>query len=126
MLRTRQFRFLLAGGWNTLFGYSVGVGFYLWLSSNMHVALIGGIASVLSITMSFLTYKIFVFRSSGRWIAEYLRSYVVYGSSALISVIILWLLIDGLYINIWIAQGITILLTVVISYIGHARYTFKK
>jgi len=108
-----------------MFGYGVVVWLYLWLSTDMHIVWIGVIANILAITMSFMTHKIFVFRSREYWLYEYLRSYVVYGSVSLIGILILWLLVDGLSVNIWIAQGVAIILTVIVSYIGHSRYTFK-
>jgi putative flippase GtrA len=121
-----QLRYLVAGVWNTIFGYGVGVGLYLLLSEVMHIAWIGLIANVLAITMSFTTYKLFVFRSRGHWFAEYLRSYVVYGSMALLGIVLLWLLVDGFHVRIWFAQGMVIVTTVVISYFGHARFTFRN
>lgn len=35
---------------------------------------------------------------------------------------LLWLLVDGLRLPIWVAQGIAMLLTVIVSYLGHARF----
>ena len=125
LLQARQFRYVVVGVWNAMFGYGVVVWLYLWLSTDMHIVWIGVIANILAITMSFMTHKIFVFRSREYWLYEYLRSYVVYGSVSLIGILILWLLVDGLSVNIWIAQGVAIILTVIVSYIGHSRYTFK-
>lgn len=122
----RQFRYLIAGGWNTIFGYAVGVGFYLLFSNSFHIVVIAVMANVLAITMSFLTYKLFVFRTHGQWMHEYLRTYVVYGGMALISVFILWLLIDGLEMTIWVAQGVTMISTVILSYLGHKHFTFRE
>ena len=78
-LERRPLRYLLAGGWNTVFGYATSVGLYALLADMLHITLIAGIASIVSITMSFLTYKIFVFKTSGNWLIEYGRSYLVYG-----------------------------------------------
>jgi len=124
-LESQRVRYLLAGAWNTAFGYTVTVCLYFALSDTLHVTLIAVIANVLAISMAFATYKVFVFRSRGNWLQEYLRSYVIYGGTAVLSVFLLWLLVDGLHIKIWFAQGALILITVVISYIGHARFTFK-
>lgn len=76
--------------------------------------------------MSFLTYKLFVFRSKGRWWGEYLRSYVVYGAAALVGVLLLWFLVRGLGVNIWLAQGAVVGGVVLISYLGHASFTFRS
>lgn len=125
-LESRRVRYLLAGGWNTLFGYGAGVSLYLLLSKHLHIAIISILANAISITMSFVTYKIFVFRSKGRWVIEYLRSYVVYGSAAIFGVGFLWLLVKGLDLNIWIAQAVVIIATIGISYFGHGIFTFRS
>jgi putative flippase GtrA len=88
--------------------------------------MIGIISSIISISISFTTYKIYVFKTSGNWLREYLKAYVVYGLTAFISIAILWLFIEKIKMSIWIAQGLTVVFTVFISYLGHNRYTFKK
>ena len=67
-----------------------------------------------------------MFRTPGHWLKEYLRSFVVYGSSAVLGIMLLWLLVDGLRMPIWAAQGMVILFTVFVSYLGHARFTFRR
>lgn len=126
MLNAKQVRYLLAGGWNTLFGYGMGVSLYYGLTQYLHTVVIAVISNVFAITMSFITYKTFVFKTKGNWLHEYLRSCMVYAGIALISVVLLWLLVDGMHIKIWLAQGIIILATVAVSYIGHARFTFRR
>jgi len=126
LLKKQSLRYLLAGGWNTVFGYGIGVGLYTILSSQLHVAVIAAIANILAITMSFLTYKLFVFKTTGNWLSEYGRSYLVYGSMALLSIILLWAMVDYLGVDIWYAQALVILLTVGVSYLGHKFFTFRS
>ena len=124
MFQSRKVRYLIVGGANTLIGYSLGVGLYYVLSPTLHILLIGAISSVLAISVSFTTYKLFVFQTRGHWLTEYLRSYVIYGGMALLGIILLWVLVDGMRLPIWLVQGVSIL-SVVISYMGHARFTFR-
>jgi putative flippase GtrA len=98
---------------------------YYLLSPQLHILAIGAIANVLAISFSFTTYKLFVFQTHARWFEEYLRSYLVYGGMAVVSIVLLWILVDGLHLPIWVAQALSILITVVISYMGHSRYTFR-
>lgn len=125
-LQSSRLRYLLAGGWNTAFGYCVGVGMYLLLSPQLYIAVIAVLSNIVSITMSFITYRLFVFRSRGPWLVEYLKCYVVYGGSALLSIALLWAFIRVAGLNIWLAQGGAIAITVVVSYIGHSKFTFSK
>jgi putative flippase GtrA len=124
MVRSRQFRYLVVGVVNTAIGYCLGVGLYYLLSPALHILMIGAIANILAISVSFTTYKLFVFRTRGRWREEYLRGYVVYGGMALVGIVLLWILVDGLHLHIWLAQALSIAITVVISYVGHSQYTF--
>ena len=124
-LRSQKFRYLLVGGWNTLFGYLSGVGLFLLLRESVAVPVIGLLANILGITMSFLTYKLWVFRTQGRWLEEYFKCYLVYGSSAMLGVGLLWLFTEQLNVPIWYAQGLIIAITVMVSYMGHSRVTFK-
>ena len=87
---------------------------------------IGLLVNIVTISVSFLTYKLFVFKTSGNWWAEYLKAYVVYGTLALLSVFILWILVDVYKVTIWLAQGLLVIVTVIISYVGHSNITFKR
>jgi putative flippase GtrA len=119
-------RYLSAGGWNTLFGYLSGVLLYYLLRDHFHVVEIAILGNVIAITMAFVTYKMFVFQTKGNWLAEYLRTYLVYGGIAIVGIGLLWILVDGLVLPFWIAQGLVIAVTVVISYLSHSRFTFRQ
>jgi len=119
-------KYLIAGAWNTAFGYTIGALLYLWLIQDVGIVWVGILANMISITMAFAVYKLFVFQTKGNWLREYLRSYVVYGGSGALSVVLLWLLVGQLGFNIWFGQGMAILLTAVASYSQHAKFTFRE
>lgn len=119
-------RYLLVGGFNTALAYCISVGLYYGLSRWLHIVAIGVIANIVCITEAFIAYKLLVFRSHGRWLPEYLRCYLVYGGSALIGIAGLWLLVNVIGAPFWIAQGGLIVVGIVISYVGHDRFTFNK
>lgn len=120
----RCVRYLAVGAVNTLVGYLVGLGLYYRLSSVAHIAVIGLVANIAGISFSFLSYKFFVFKTKGNWLREYLRCYVVYGGAAVFGIAAIWVLVDGLRIPFWLAQGGVIAATVFISYFGHSRFSF--
>ncbi len=119
-------RYLFVGGVNTIFGYVVGIIIYMILKENFHIAVIATFVNLITITFSFITYKLFVFETKGAWISEYFKSYFVYGVSALISILLLWVFVDKLKLNIYLSQAATIITTVIVSYVGHRYFTFKK
>jgi putative flippase GtrA len=90
------------------------------------------IASVASTTVAFVGYKYFVFRTTGNFWREYLRTYVVYGSSMLLGLVLLPTLVFALGFVIgraslvpYIAQAICTLLVVFGSYFGHKKFSFR-
>lgn len=124
-LSTTQIRYLCAAIWNTAFGYTVGIVVFELFNDSSKIILIGIASNVISISMSFIVYKIFVFRTDGNWLNEYLRCYVIYGSTSVISIFVLWVTVSKMSLNIYMAQAIAILCSVIFSYLGHKKYTFR-
>jgi putative flippase GtrA len=118
-------RYLVAGGVNTLFGYLVSLAFYYGLNQKINLIFILIITNIVSISFSFLTYKVFVFKTQGNWIKEYLKSYLVYGFTAIISSGCIWIMVQKISLSYWIAQSLAIIIIVIASYILHNNYTFK-
>lgn len=121
-----KIRYLVAGAWNTFFGYAVGPMIYYGLQSRMHVVLVGVLSYASSITMAFITYKLFVFKTKGGWLSEYFRAYIVYGGSATIGIGVLWGFVDGFGMPFWIAQAVLVFATTISSYVGHSKFTFRR
>lgn len=91
-------RFLLVGGFNTLFSYALYVGLvhtFNHLMPTSNKALVADIAAIVSkpiaITVAFLGYKHFVFRTHGDYLKEWLRCFAVYGVSIPAELVIIFL-----------------------------------
>jgi putative flippase GtrA len=84
-------RYLLVGAWNTAFGY-VTYAALTWVLSR-HLAYGYLYAAVFSnfiaISVAFLGYKWFVFKTHGNYLREWLRCFVVYGAAALPGLLLL-------------------------------------
>ena len=91
----------------------------------LNMIFVGILANILGILFSFATYKVFVFRTKGHWVAECLKCYVVYSGAAVINIAILWLLIDILGISVWSGSLIAVFFCFAFSYASHTRFTFK-
>ncbi len=120
------FRFLITGGWNTLFGILVYIALYEGLKQwvNYLVLLIPG--NILAITNAYICYKLFVFKTRGNIIREYLRFYVVYGSAMLLGFVLMFCLVDGFGFNPVAAQFLCVPISIVFSYCSHRNYSFRK
>lgn len=131
-------RFLIVGVWNTLFAYGLfSLLTYLLTPRipNAYAAAMtaSALGSVVCITVSFLGHKVFVFRTQGNFLKEYLRSFVVYGSTSLIGLVLLPIVMAVLNLFVtpraavpYLAGALLTGGTVVVSFFGHKRYTFAQ
>lgn len=124
-IKTQEFRYLMAGVWNTGFGYVTGLWLYFLFKNIIPLWVILSISNIISITVAFITYKLFVFKKRGNWILEYCKSYLVYGFGAIITSAITIFLVNNIGIEFWLSQGFAIGFVVCITYIGHKKFTFK-
>jgi len=134
-------RFLLVGGFNTVFSLALYSGFVLLfghLFPHRGKPLIADIASICSkpiaITVAFLCYKHFVFRTHGNYLKEWLRCFAVYGVSTPAELIILpvathfFLHIKMLPPNAppILAGIVNSVLIAMYSYFAHKKFSFKR
>ena len=128
-------RYLLVGGFNTAFGYSLfallnlsfrGLGSF----SYMYAAVV---SNLIAITVAFLGYKWFVFRTRGNYLIEWARCVGVYGSSMAIGVVGLPILVPILRSHLqrperapYIAAAITTVITVIFGFLGHKNISFRE
>jgi putative flippase GtrA len=128
------FRYLMVGGLNTAFGYSAFAALnYLFTDRLPFPYMFANvIASVFSISFAFFGYKYFVFRSKGNFWREYFRTYVVYGGSTVLGLVLLPMLVFALGFVIhpakvvpYIAQALCTVVVVFGSYFGHKKFSFR-
>ncbi len=121
-----KINYLLVGGWNTVFGYLAFVALYYLFSHRIHYLIILVISNILSITNAYLGYKSFVFKTSGNYLQEYIRFYIVYGTALAINIIVLPVLVEIFRISPVVGQAAFMFLNVIFSYIGHKNFSFKR
>jgi putative flippase GtrA len=126
LLANQRARYLIGGVFNVAVNYVVGAAIYQTLLPGVNFVVVGLIANFVSISISFTTYKLFVFRTVGNWWIEYLRSYVVYGSSLVLNIGFMWFLLKVAHVNVWLAQALATAVAVAISYLGHTVFTFRQ
>jgi putative flippase GtrA len=120
----RQLRFLVVGGWNTLFGYAMFVVLYGLLHDHVHYLVVGFIAHAIAAVNAFIAYRLLVFRSRGPWFAEFLRFNVSLTVVLCCGLAALWLLVAVAHLGPIVAQGLVTIATVCVSYIAHRRFSF--
>lgn len=120
-----KIRYLIAGGWNTLFGYCTFAALLFIFAKQLHYILILVITYVISVSNAYVSYKFLVFRTKGNYLREYLRFYLVYGAVFVANLILLPISVELLNIKPLISQAMIIAGAVVISYFGHKHYSFQ-
>lgn len=122
---SRPLRFLIVGGFNTVFSYMLLALLYHLFSERIHYMAIVVFASILNITQAYICHKFFVFKTKGNYIMEYLRYYVVYAVPMILSFIFFPFCIEVVKMNFYLTQALLTFITVIISYFGHKHVSFR-
>lgn len=128
-------RYLIVGSFNTLFGYGTfallnwlftGTGRYSYMYATF-------LSSLIAITVAFLGYKWFVFKTRGNYVSEWIRCVGVYGSTMLLSLAGMPLLVPMLKRVLsqparasYIAGAIMTGITVVFGFFAHKNVSFRE
>jgi putative flippase GtrA len=139
LAEVQSVRFLVAGGFNTLFGVADSL-LLLKLLLALQPAqpkLMGtaamALSSVVNIAVSFLSYKWFVFCTEGNYLREYLRSLTIYLPSLALNTLLVaplavvlkrWTGFDRG--SVYMAMALILSFTIVFSFFGHKRVTFQQ
>lgn len=121
-----QVLYLVAGGWNTVFGYLVFVGLYWALHRSLPTAVILIMSWVVAVTNAYMWYRYLVFRSRGRMHREIPRFFLVYGVTLAANLIVLPVALRTLPLNVYVVQGLFMLVVMVVSYFGHRWFSFRE
>lgn len=129
----QKLRFLLVGGFNTALSYVVFGSLY-WLFDkfnywNFDKIIITDTALLvqycLTINISFITMRYYVFQSHGNWKKELLKAWSVYISLYLINApVISFLVWCGLHPMV--AQAVYLVFSTILTFILHKYYSFRK
>jgi len=131
--RSQVARYLVVGLWNTAFGYGTYALFVMLLEGRVPAAYLVAslLASLINITVSFLGYKWFVFRTRGNYLQEWLRCLMVYSGSIGLGLVLLppaVYLVGHLTGNArsapYVAGALVMGVQIVVSFFGHRRFSF--
>ena len=126
-------RYLVVGIWNTAFGYGTFALFTALLDGHVPASYMAAslLSSVLNITVSFLGYKWFVFKTQGNYFTEWARCLVVYSGSIALGLALLppaVFLVGYVTGNPgtapYIAGALVMAVQVVVSFVGHRTFSF--
>jgi len=132
-------RFLLVGGFNTGFSLALYNLFVLLVRHFIrNEILVADTAQCLSmpiaISVAFLGYKWFVFRTKGNYLIEWLRCFAVYGVGFPLSILVVLPAATELFLSFHITKPyaanlagiVNSLVIACYSYFAHKKFSFKR
>ena len=128
-------RYLLTGAGNTLLGYATFALFTaLFAPMGRQSYILALIPSAfINITVSFLGYKWFVFKTKGNYLREWCKCVAVYSSSLALSMVLLPIFVFIIRHRFgyesqapYIAGAVMGIMTVFISFFGHKHISFRQ
>ena len=122
----QKLRFLVVGGWNTLFGYLVFLLIYTTLGSRLHYLTIAVVSHFLAVTQSFISQRRWVFGAGAPWWVQYLRFNLSHLATLGLGFILLWLLVDWAGLPVLLSQALVTLVSVCASFVLHKNYSFRR
>ena len=132
-----KLRFLLVGGFNTIFAYGI-LNLLNWTFAyfNQHYSwgvkpeIIANIALliqyIITINVSVITMRYYVFRSHGDWRKEFAKAWSVYIFLYLINAPIMTFLMVIFGLEVWSAQGIYLIFSTITTFILHKYFSFRR
>lgn len=128
MLQDERVRFVVVGVFNTGLAYIVFVVFELLVGRHTGYLLSLYVAYGVSVLVSFTLHRHFTFRvgGSGSVIIDFIRFQAVSFIALAVNTLALPLLVEFGNLAPILAQGIIVIVTTVISYLGHKMFSFRR
>ena len=127
-----KLRFLMVGGFNTVFAYVLLNLLNMMLLSMFSKAseiLLANIALfvqyVISVNVSFITMRYYVFQSHGKILTEWLKAWSVYLFLYFMNAPVLTIFIVHFGWSVWVAQAVYLIFSTILIFILHKYYSFR-
>ena len=123
-LKNEKFLYLIAGIYNTIFGYGIFVFTWYFFSDNYHYILLLCIVHVLSVTNAYFSFRFFVWKKKIKFFGSFLRFNFVYIGGLLANIIFLPVATDFLN-NVYIAKILIDGGIIIIRFFLNRSYVFR-
>jgi putative flippase GtrA len=115
----------MVGAINTVVGFLIFAGFLVLLGKQRYlVALV--CSHVVAVLIAFVLYRFVVFRVRGHVLADLWRFETVYLSALAVNLVVLPVLVELAHLPVLLAQALIVLVTSLMSYLGHKHYSFRR
>lgn len=119
-----KLRFLLVGGFNTVFSYTIFAFLYEVIKLDYNIAL--ALQYVITVNVSVLTMRYYVFRSCGDFMKEFCKAWGVYIFLYFFNAAVLNFFVIVLELYPLLAQALYLVISTIITFIMHKYLSFRK
>lgn len=123
---TEGVRFLIVGGFNTLFGLLVFYALDYLIGTHLGYLTVLVLTYVVILIPSYVLHRTLVFKSSGHVVHEFFKFCTVYIVPFLANFIALPILVSIVGLDPSVAQTIIVIFSTAVSYIGHRYFSFSN
>jgi putative flippase GtrA len=123
---SEKIRYLIIGGYNTFIGYGIFALLWMLFGHSLHYTAILFISHVVSVANAFFCHRFIVFRKEGSVWVDFMRFNLVYLGALVFSMLALPVLIELLNLHPLIAQAVLVIVTALVSYFLHGKFSFKN
>lgn len=126
VVRDQRVAFLIVGAINTVVGYLVFAAFLVTVGRRWHYLVALACTYVVSVLFAFVLYRFVVFRVRGHVLADLWRFATVYVAALAVNFVLLPLLVEIAHLPVLVAQALIVLVTSVMSWVGHQKFSFRR
>jgi putative flippase GtrA len=128
-------RYLFVGLWNMAFGYASFAFFTALLDKVVPQSYLAGnlLSNIASITVAFLGYKWFVFKTKGNYLKEWCRCVGVYSGGIVLGLVLLPMIVFTIRHKFgyqkeapYIAGALLAGITAILGFFGHKHISFRS
>lgn len=124
--REQGVRFVLVGAFNTAFGFLLFALMLHLAGDDVHYLVVLVIAMIIAVLVAFAAYRTFVFKVRGHVLRDLGRFSLVYAGVLAANAIALPLLVEVAGLPILTAQAIVVVGTVVVNFLLHRSFSFRR
>jgi|TARA_B110000037_G_C17034599_1_gene471037 putative flippase GtrA len=126
LLSNQKARYLITGGYNTVFGYLLFILIFYYFSSTVSHYFLLGICHLLGTIHNFFSYSTFVFKPKTNAFKNYFKFNLVYLFIFLLNLVMFTLLTKVMNWNLYFSQALIVALIAVVGYILNKNYSFSN
>ena len=126
VVRDQRVAFLVVGATNTAVGYLFFAAFLVTVGQRWGYLAALACTHVVSVLFAFVLYRFVVFRVRGHVLADLWRFETVYLSALAANFVLLPVLVELAHLHVLVAQALIVLVTSLISWVGHKNYSFRR